>query len=270
MTMTNGSYPAGAPCWVETLQPDPRAAATFYGALLGWRFDDDALEPARVVIDGEYLTARIDGHRVAGIGTAPPEMPALWMVDIRVGDVDETVARVEKAGGRCLLAPSDGDGSSRVALLTDSTGVPFGVRHSDGPLGAELVDEPGAWAMASLHSADLREAERFYGAVLGWRLDPARGAPFSTWRLGDDVVGLLAPAGDGSTPQHWSINVAVADADVIAARATTLGGMTLMPPFDTPGFRNTVVADPQGAVIAFSARTSRGAAPPAGWSGDSS
>ena len=28
-------YPAGAPCWVDTLQPDPRAALRFYGSRLG-------------------------------------------------------------------------------------------------------------------------------------------------------------------------------------------------------------------------------------------
>ena len=29
-------HPDGVPCWVETLQPDPAAAANFYGALIGW------------------------------------------------------------------------------------------------------------------------------------------------------------------------------------------------------------------------------------------
>ena len=31
-------YPAGVSCWVETLQPDPRGALDFYGALFGWEF----------------------------------------------------------------------------------------------------------------------------------------------------------------------------------------------------------------------------------------
>jgi catechol 2,3-dioxygenase-like lactoylglutathione lyase family enzyme len=43
------------------------------------------------------------------------------------------------------------------------------------------------------------------------------------------------------------------DADVITQRATTLGGTVLMAPFYTPGFRNAVLADPQGGVIAISA-----------------
>ena len=33
-------YPAGVPCWVDTSQPDPEAAAAFYGGLFGWEFED--------------------------------------------------------------------------------------------------------------------------------------------------------------------------------------------------------------------------------------
>src|SRR2546430_7568957 len=29
-------YLPGVPCWVETTQPDPDAAAAFYGGLFGW------------------------------------------------------------------------------------------------------------------------------------------------------------------------------------------------------------------------------------------
>ena len=28
-------YPAGVPCWIDTTQPDPQAAAEFYRGLLG-------------------------------------------------------------------------------------------------------------------------------------------------------------------------------------------------------------------------------------------
>ena len=40
------SYPAGVPCWVETMQADPEAASAFYSELFGWkcenRMPDDA------------------------------------------------------------------------------------------------------------------------------------------------------------------------------------------------------------------------------------
>ena len=42
--MQRESYPAGVPCWVDTMQPDPDAATAFYGALFGWEFENRAPE----------------------------------------------------------------------------------------------------------------------------------------------------------------------------------------------------------------------------------
>ena len=123
---------------------------------------------------------------------------------------------------------------------------------------------------------DAAAAKAFYGAVFGWRtLDLGGGVEM--WRLdgyGDhleeiqpgtrkaveesggpegfeDVVASLNPIGDDQpdTPAHWSVTFAVDDADAIAARATELGGRVLMPPFDAPWVRMTVLADPQGATF---------------------
>ena len=33
-------YIPGVPCWVDTSQPDPKAAADFYGGLFGWEFEN--------------------------------------------------------------------------------------------------------------------------------------------------------------------------------------------------------------------------------------
>ena len=32
------TYPDGVPCWIDARQPDPDAAAAFYGGLFGWTF----------------------------------------------------------------------------------------------------------------------------------------------------------------------------------------------------------------------------------------
>jgi uncharacterized protein len=65
------------------------------------------------------------------------------------------------------------------------------------------------------------------------------------------VIAALAPP-DPNVPPHWNVNFRVADADAIAARAVELGGSLVAGPFDTPGFRNAIVADPQGAVFSIS------------------
>src|SRR5215472_11295881 len=80
-------YIAGVPCWVDTSQPDPEAAAEFYGGLFGWEFEDamPAGSPAR------YLIARLRGGDVAAVGSqadgAPPA-PA-WKTYVWVDSADE-------------------------------------------------------------------------------------------------------------------------------------------------------------------------------------
>jgi predicted enzyme related to lactoylglutathione lyase len=44
----------------------------------------------------------------------------------------------------------------------------------------------------------------------------------------------------------------VEDANAAAAKATELGGAVLVPPFDAPWVRMTILADPQGATFAAS------------------
>jgi uncharacterized protein len=48
---------------------------------------------------------------------------------------------------------------------------------------------------------------------------------------------------------HWNVTFAVDDADATAAKATELGGQVIVPPFDAPWVRMTVIADPQHATF---------------------
>jgi predicted enzyme related to lactoylglutathione lyase len=60
-------------------------------------------------------------------------------------------------------------------------------------------------------------------------------------------VASIGPATDG--PPHWSVTFGVDDADAIAARAAELGGTVVVPPFDAPWVRMTVITDPQGTTF---------------------
>jgi predicted enzyme related to lactoylglutathione lyase len=212
-------------CWVDTYQPDPDAAAAFYGDLLGWSFDGA----------DDYCVARLGGHAVAGIGRTPAP-PALWCTYVRVGHLEAALATIARAGGSILI---EADG---FAIVADPTGVAFGVTDR---LAAEVAGEPGTWQMSALHSPDLEAAAAFYGAAFGWALDGM------FFKLDGRVVAVATPA--GQVPPHWAVNFRVVDVDATADQAAALGGAVLMAPMDTPGFRNAVVADPQGGVIAISA-----------------
>jgi uncharacterized protein len=56
-------------------------------------------------------------------------------------------------------------------------------------------------------------------------------------------------------PPHWSVDFWVDDADATAEKAAELGGKVIAPPFDTPGFRQAVLADPEGASFSVSQLT---------------
>lgn len=247
-------HPPGAPAWVDTLQPDPVAATQFYGSLFGWTFDSEQ-QPDDTAVD--YAVARLGRGRVAGVCQAPHGSPAGWRLCVRVDDLGRVLDAAEAVGATRLGDPTTVPRAGRVAMLADPGGVPFGLWEAGGLGGAERVDEPNTWQMASLHSPDLERSAAFYGTVFGWTVDPIPDAPFAHWRLGDEVIGVLSTAGP-SVPPHWSVNFAVADVDDFADQASRLGGTALMAPFDTPGFRNAVISDPQGGVFAVSTTTSAG------------
>jgi hypothetical protein len=52
-----------------------------------------------------------------------------------------------------------------------------------------------------------------------------------------------------------SVDFWVDDVDSAVAKAVRLGGNIVAPPHDTPGFRQCVIADPQGALSSLSQLT---------------
>jgi predicted enzyme related to lactoylglutathione lyase len=264
-------YPAGVPCWVETLQPDPQAALDFYGPLFGWEFAGPGPMPGDP--PGEYFVARVRGRDVAGIGSLPAgggaAAPA-WSTSIRVDSADEVAVRATDAGGSLRDGPLDVPPVGRLAVLADPAGALVSVWEAGAREGAQLVNEPGAWSMSMLHTTDPGAAHAFYGAVFGWEPEPfdMGGAELTLWRLpgyvgGEpqqpvprDVVGVMIgdePPGVGQA--HWSVDFWVGDADAAAEHAARLGGAVVVAPFDVPGFRSAVLADPQGAVFSVSTLT---------------
>ena len=267
-----GRYPAGVPCWVETLQADPQGALGFYGPLLGWDFTGPGPMPGE--LPGQYFVAQVRGCDVAGIGSIPdtggPPIP-IWNTYVRVDSADEAARSARRLGGSLLIDPIDALPAGRLAVLADPAGVPVCVWEARAREGAQLVNEPGTWTMSSLHTTDAEGANAFYGQMFGWRPEPSGpvGAQITLWRLPDylgesrqpipiDVVAVMAPIEDSSTsapPPHWNVNLRVEDVDATVAYAAELGGKIIVPPQDTPGFRSAALADPQGAVFAVSQPT---------------
>jgi uncharacterized protein len=267
-------YPPGVPCWVDTSQPDPEAAVAFYSGLFGWDLED-AMPPDS---PGRYFIARLGGGDVAAVGSQPEGAPpmAVWNTYIWVASADEAVSKVLDAGGRVLMDPFDIMDAGRMAVCADPEGAAFCVWQAQQHRGARIVNEPGSLNFNGLNTRDAEGAKSFYGSVFGWEtLDIGGGAEM--WRLpgyGEflersepgvrkrmaeggapedfaDVVATLNPIAKDQpdVPAHWSVTFAVDDADATAEKAAELGGQVVLPPFDAPWVRMTVIADPQGATF---------------------
>jgi uncharacterized protein len=267
-------YIPGVPCWVDTSQPDPEAAVKFYGGLFGWEFEN-VMPPES---GGTYFIARIRGGDVAAIGSPPESAPpqAVWNTYIWVQSADETATKVVDAGGTVLAEPFDVMDAGRMATFADPEGAAFVAWEAKRHKGARIVNEHGSVNFNGLNTRDLAGAKRFYGAVFGWQtLQLGGGAELWTLPgygdhleesrpgLREQTVEFGAPAefldvvaninqlgGDqANVPPHWDVTFAVDDADATAQQATELGGTVIVPPFDAPWVRMTVLADPQGATF---------------------
>ena len=281
-------YIPGVPCWVDASEPDPVAAVDFYGGLFGWEFED-VMPPssegryfiARAQATGWSLfdaSGDLRGGDVAAVGSIPEAAPptAMWNTYFWVESADEATSKVRDAGGRVVMEPFDFMDARRTAVFTDPEGAAFGIWEAKEHKGARLVNDPGSLNFNGLNTRDVEGARSFYGSVFGWQtLVPFGGVEM--WTLpgyGDyleryhpdlrsqmaeagaperfeDVVATINPiTGDQpDTPAHWSVTFAVDDADAAAAKATELGGKVIVPPFDAPWVRMTVIGDPQGATF---------------------
>ena len=253
-------YPSGVPCWIDTAQPDPEAALDFYGTLLGWEFIGPGTMPGDP--PGKYYVARLRGKDVAGIGSQPPgarPTPA-WITYVAVDSADQAVDRAREAGGTVDVEPFDAPPAGRMGVLRDPAGAVFCIWQGDLRQGAQLVNEPSAWAMSVLHTNDSERAKAFYGALFGWEAEPF-GPEVTLFRLPGYVGGepgqpvprdVVAAMMATDAEPGWSIDVWVADADRVAVTAAELGGAVRIEPREIPGFRNAVIADPQGAELSVS------------------
>jgi len=116
----------------------------------------------------------------------------------------------------------------------------------------------GNFVWYELMTSDVNGAIAFYKDVIGWGTQRFEGGdtPYVMWTAGGNPLGgvmtLPDPAKKAGAPPHWLAYVAVDDVDESTRKAVSLGATTCNPPKDIPTVgRFSVIADPQGAVIAL-------------------
>lgn len=256
-------YQPGVPCWVTAVEPEPDAAARFYSELFGWETEDlmGSDHPA------SYYMCTLRGLKVAGIVSvdgAPPPPQAVWTTHVWVQDADQTATRAVELGATLIGEPWDSPAGGRLAIISDPEGAVFCAWQPGEHRGAQLVNEPGAWAMSALQTPDPERSNAFYTALFGWRAETFEMGEqeMTLWRVpgylggepqqpvSRETVAVMLRAPEG--PASWGLDFWVPDADRTAAKARELGGSVIAEPHDRPGFRSTMLADPAGAVFSAS------------------
>jgi uncharacterized protein len=236
------------------------------------------LRPHSLFGEGAPRVVEGRGGDVAAVGSVPEGAPptAMWNTYFWVDSADATAAKVREAGGGVVTEPFEVMHAARIAVFTDPEGAAFCVWEAKEHKGARIVNDPGSLNFNGLNTRDVEGAKSFYGSVFGWQTLTLDGG-LEMWTLpgyGDflerdnpdlrkqmaeadapegfeDVVATINPIADdqADTPAHWSVTFAVDDADGTAAKATELGGKVIVPPFDAPWVRMTILGDPQGATF---------------------
>jgi hypothetical protein len=259
-------YPAGVPCFVDTLTTDLDTAMGFYGGIFGWEFAGPGPMPGDP--PGDYYVARVHGDDVAGLGGLPatgaPAAP-MWNTHVAADSADATADRARAAGGTVLVEPFGVPPAGRMTVIADPAGAAFVAWEAGDRAGAARVNEPSAWAMSLLTTPDPTAAREFYGELFGWQAEEFGPSVWLFRRPGyfggepdqpvpRDVVAAMTGGGDG--PAAWSVDFWIADADAAADAAPGLGGTVVAEPFDEPMFRRAVLAAPDGTSFSVSQKLS--------------
>jgi uncharacterized protein len=239
----------GSPNWVDLGTPDLAAATEFYRGLFGWQ-PQVSPDPQY----GGYTIFTLGDQVVAGAGTLQdPQQPTAWTVYFAERDVDAATSRVERAGGKVVMAPMTVGDQGRMAVFLDQAGAAFGVWQPAAMNGTTVSDTPGMLNWIELLTTDLEASQAFYDSVFGWSGDPmdVGGKPYVVLKQGDASVGGLM-TGDGSPEApRWFVYFSVADCDATVARASELGGSVSRPPVSFDMGRYAELRDPQGAVFSI-------------------
>ncbi len=262
MTIHDGAWSPGTPCWVDLVVDDPAAAMSFYTELFGWESREAG--PA----SSEYTMCLLDGRPTAGVGPRPQGlgMPNAWTTYLATDDADQTAKQVKASGGSLMIEPFDVVDAGRMGVALDPTGIRFGLWQSKAHVGSAVVNQPGALTWNECMSRDYEGAQAFYADVFGYEFDERGDADTFRYALmlldGSAIGGLgeLSAELAEDVPGHWMTYFATLDPDATVDDATALGASIRVPPTDTPYGRMAVVEGPQGET--FAVITVVDAAPP--------
>lgn len=244
--------------WYDVMTTDTKAAAKFYGDVVGWT----AQSAGTPQIEYSVFNAGMRG--IAGLMPLPEEYARMggrpaWMGYILVEDVDAMAARIQAEGGKLHRGPFTVPGVIRIAVVSDPQGAGFLiakplVEDAPPPL---APGTPGTIGWHELYAVDWPSAFAFYEKLFSWtKSDAINMGPMDTYQLfktgGEYAAGGMMTKPAAIPVPYWGYYFNVDALDAAAARVTAGGGKILNGPMEVPGPMWVVnCMDPQGAVFSL-------------------
>jgi predicted enzyme related to lactoylglutathione lyase len=229
--------------WHEHVSKDQEQAKRFYTELLGWELD--VWKPG----EADYAMIKSGDGMHGGFSSPQGDIPPHWLGHILVEDVDETITKIEGAGGQVRMGPMDMPEIGRFAIVADPQGATFSLYAAEGEPGGSQ----GVFVWDELHTSDRDSAKSFYPEVFGWTAndnDMGGGTIYTVFQRGEDQIGGCFDLSEGEPMPNWMVYIGTSDVDASAAKARQLGATIIVEPSDIPNMgRFAVVQDPTGAVF---------------------
>lgn len=126
MPATDGTAAGvGHIAWIDLTVSDASEARDFYRQVVDWSVEDVEMAHAGATY-ADYGMSADDGTTVAGVCHARgvnADLPPVWLVYLPVGDLAESVRRVEEEGGKIVKATRGNDGEYTCAVIEDPVGA---------------------------------------------------------------------------------------------------------------------------------------------------
>jgi predicted enzyme related to lactoylglutathione lyase len=239
--------------WYDVMTTDTKAAAKFYGAVVGWGTQDA----------GEgYTLFTVNGQGVAGLMAIPEHakgMPPCWLGYIWADDVDAMCTRLEQEGGKILRPPMDIPGIIRFAVVADPQGAGFLVAKAISPETPPTplpFGTPGTIGWRELMAGEWKAAFAFYEKLFGWtKAEAIEMGPMGTYQLfatGAQPTGGMMTKPNTVPVPNWGYYFNVDAINAAIERVKANGGTVLMGPTEVPGPMFVAQClDPLGAYFAL-------------------
>src|SRR5688572_29035237 len=125
--------------WFEYLAKDTKAAIAYYTEVMGWTTQ---------AFGDEYVMWVGSQGPLGGVMALPAEVaalgvPAHWMSHVQVDDVDRTVARAVKMGGKVHKEPTDIPTIGRFSVIADPQGAAISLFKPETAMERHDVQKPG-------------------------------------------------------------------------------------------------------------------------------